>query len=324
MAGVGAIALKGAALHEMGLYMPGERPMADLDVLVHESDIPLAIRVLEELRFQESLNCWKHRVFDPDDASRPADLGEHRDNLIKIELHSRIHEILPWRRTDISQWILSEPLQPGVNGYPSKATLLSHLLLHAAGAMAYRALRLLHLHDIALLASRMDEENWNELLSLSESSRALWWAGPPLALTARYFPARIPIRILDAVAAQCPWLLARRTGRQKLTDVSLSFLWIEAFPGIEWCQSPAEALAYITRRLIPNDELRSVRKSLGQSEPALRQDPWAKLSQTRRIFRWLTTKQTRPATLHAVRMALAQSPVSEVSLPSVSVAYRRS
>ena len=36
--GVCAVALKGAELHAMGLYAPGERPMADVDLLVRAAD----------------------------------------------------------------------------------------------------------------------------------------------------------------------------------------------------------------------------------------------------------------------------------------------
>jgi hypothetical protein len=36
-AGIAAVALKGAALHAIGLYAPGERPMADIDLLVAEA-----------------------------------------------------------------------------------------------------------------------------------------------------------------------------------------------------------------------------------------------------------------------------------------------
>jgi hypothetical protein len=37
-AGLALVALKGAALHARGLYIPGERPMADIDLLVSEQD----------------------------------------------------------------------------------------------------------------------------------------------------------------------------------------------------------------------------------------------------------------------------------------------
>ena len=36
--GIAAMALKGAALHALGLYTAGERPMADLDLLVRPRD----------------------------------------------------------------------------------------------------------------------------------------------------------------------------------------------------------------------------------------------------------------------------------------------
>ena len=62
------IALKGAALHAHKIYAPGERPMADLDLLVAESDTARAAQLLTELGFHPGHLTWKHQAFEPDDA----------------------------------------------------------------------------------------------------------------------------------------------------------------------------------------------------------------------------------------------------------------
>ena len=40
------LALKGAALHELHVYAPGERPMADVDLLVSESSLAASVAML--------------------------------------------------------------------------------------------------------------------------------------------------------------------------------------------------------------------------------------------------------------------------------------
>jgi hypothetical protein len=91
-------------------------------------------------------------------------LGEHADNYLKVELHARIAEKLPLRITDVTDSVYPRTPHPGLNAYPSNAALMIHLLIHAAGAMASRSLRLLHLHDIALVSSRMAGSDWDELV----------------------------------------------------------------------------------------------------------------------------------------------------------------
>jgi hypothetical protein len=304
--GIALMCLKGAALHAIGLYAPGERPMADIDLLVRQEDAESAARLLQRLGFRETYATWKHRVFEPCDAQTAATFGEHADNAMKIELHTRIREILPLRAVDISEQMFALPLQAGLNGYPSRAALMLHLLLHASGAMVFRALRLINLHDIARLSALMTDRDWQELLRLGNArARRLWWAWPPLSLAARYYEC-VADRILVPIAAGCPWLLERKCRRQSLTEVSFSYLWISAFPGIEWAQSVGEMLAYAGQRLVPNAEVRAMRSVVAATQPCAAEDPWARLTQGRRILRWLLARQVRAETLRPVRMALAE------------------
>src|SRR5437868_3815632 len=88
--GISLVALKGAALHASGIYTAGERPMADIDLLVRDEAAQRTARLLESLGFHESYATWKHRVFVPNEHDVPATLGEHAGNGINIELHGRI------------------------------------------------------------------------------------------------------------------------------------------------------------------------------------------------------------------------------------------
>lgn len=302
--GVAMVGLKGAALHAMGLYIAGERPMADIDLLVQPQDCQRAAAVLGSLGFTESFANWKHRVFMPEVRATHADMGEHALNYLKIELHERIAEILPLRTTDVTQLVFPLRARPGLNAYPSNAALMIHLLIHAASAMAYRALRLLHLHDIALVAARMTVSDWDELLRQAQSIGGAGWALPPLQLTARYYGRLIPEHAAAALTRHSRWNLRHIARHKTLAEVSLSYLWIEAFPGIGWSRSVAEMLEYIIRRIRPGKEVLYLRKVMVQTQVALSQSEWDGLSQKQRMLRWLLSRQARSDTLHAVRRAL--------------------
>jgi hypothetical protein len=306
-AGVAAVALKGVALHAFGVYQAGDRPMADVDLLVRPADAHRTAKMLESLGYAESCQTWKESVFTRVDEQVPAALGEHSNNSIKIELHERIGERLPLRITDVSEHLFPPQPQPGLNAYPSKASLMIHLLLHAAGSMAFKSLRLLQLHDLARLSSQMTREDWVAVLKAGEHGDRPWWAFPPLNLTSRYFPSKIPVWVLTALADECPYLLERATRHRTLCDVSYSYLWVDALPGMEWSQSLREVLGYVASRVRPSEKHMAFRAHVAKAEAWVSQSQWPHLSQNQRILRWISSRPTRPVTMHAVRAALAQS-----------------
>jgi hypothetical protein len=305
--GVAVVGLKGAELHARGLYLPGERPMADIDLLVQSADLERTSRMLQSLGFPETYSSSRHRVFVPRDATTSGGLGEHADNHLKIELHERIAEPLPIDITDITDWVFPAQPRTGLNGYPSKGALMSHLLLHAAGAMTCRALRLLHLHDIALLSRSMTDEDWDAIVKHCAGSQRHRWALPPLQLTARYYTRAIPTRVLVALAAGFPRLSGAITRRQTLTDVSLSRLRIDAFPGIQWSRSASEMARYVMSRVHPSRETLELRKKALQLQSATSTSRWHHLSQFQRMLRWVMSRPVRAETIYSIRMALTQS-----------------
>jgi hypothetical protein len=306
-AGVAAVALKGVALHAFGVYQAGDRPMADVDLLVRPADAPRTAKMLESLGYTESFQTWKECVFTRADEQEPAALGEHSNNGIKIELHERISEKLPLRMTDVSEHVFPPQPQSGLNAYPSKASLMIHLLLHAAGAMAFQSLRLLHLHDLARLSSHMTQEDWEAVLKAGERGERPWWAFPPLNLTSLYFPSKIPAGVLTALADDCPYLLKRAARHRTLSDVSYSHLWVDAFPGMEWSRSLREVFGYVASRVRPSANHIAFRAHTAKSEAWANRCQWSRLSQGGRILQWITSRPTRPVTMHAVRAAFAQS-----------------
>ncbi|OOG58410.1 hypothetical protein B0E47_04040 [Rhodanobacter sp. B05] len=297
------VALKGSALHAMGIYMPGERPMADIDLLVREHDAAPTIKLLQELGYVESFVAWKHQVFKPATGQPAAGLGEHRDTPVNIELHTRIQERLPVSAIDITGQIYPREPVPGLNPYPSNGALMNHLLLHAAGNICGRSLRLLHLNDIALLATRMGADDWNVLWD-EHAADAPWWALPPLRLVARYYPGAIPDVVLVRLERNCPPLLRAISRHQTLTQVSCSDLWLHALAGIEWSRSLREVGHYVRNRVKPPQEAVRERADMVRTQLWLQGQSWVRHNQGRRILTLLTRHVPRMDTLYVVRAAL--------------------
>jgi len=302
------VALKGAALHTKGLYASGERPMGDIDLLVRADEVVSAARVLEACGYEAAFTSRRHQVFRPLDEKIPIGdmLGEHVASPIKIELHTRIAESLPVTQVDITEFVLSRTMHAGLNPYPSVGSLMIHLLLHAAGNMRARALRLIQLHDISLLAARFGSDDWAELLATFSKDRSLWWAYAPAILTAQYYPGVIPLEVIERLRLGCPLRLRRFVRHQRLTAVSWSNIRIEAFPGLEWSRSAPEAFEFVRKRIWPSREARLELKDGAAQIPNSPSIPWYGLTHGTRILRWVVSRPPRVQTLLSIRAALAQ------------------
>jgi hypothetical protein len=305
-AGIAVVPLKGAALYRAGIYAPGNRPMGDIDLLVRPSDVPAAKRLLLDLGYEEAFENRRHAAFAPRAAGQPVSYGEHVGNPVKVELHSRIAEPLPVDEVEITAAVMPAGDAPGLREYPSPAALMLHLLLHAAGNVRARALRQIQLHDVALLARRFTAADWESLLGSVPGPRGAWWAYPPLALTARYYPDAVPAVVLDASRRGCPRALVRAAASDRLRDVSWARLRIQAFPGIEWSRTAAEAVRFARSRLLPKREALAELQQLAATQSWAREIPWYGQSHLVRIARWLVSRPPRVQTLYSVRAALAE------------------
>ena len=300
------IALKGAALHALRIYAAGERPMADVDLLVRADDMQAATRLVLDLGYAHAFDHWRHRVFAPL-AGRPREgLGEHRDAPINIELHAHLRERLPATGVDITDRVWARLPHAGLNSYASHGALMSHLLLHAAGNMCARTLRLVHLHDIARLASRMTPADW-DFACAADATGAPWWALPPLLLVGRYYRDAIPADVPVRLARSCPSWLKAIARRQTLTQISGSRLWVQAFPGIEWSRSAGEAARCVWSRIHPSQEKIRERADQVRTQFWLQGQNWAMTTHRRRALAWLTRRVPRADTLYAVCAALDES-----------------
>jgi Uncharacterised nucleotidyltransferase len=303
--GIAAMPLKGAALHAAGVYEAGERSMADIDLLVRECDQQAMLRLLESLGYLITTADRRHLALMPRIQSPNARFGEHADNPIRIELHTRIGEPLPITAVDITSYLLSREMHAGLNAYPSDAALMMHLLLHTAGSMRSRALRLLQLHDIARLAARFSAADW-EQLHTAHLDAGLWWVAPPLILTARYYAGVIPHSLLAQLESKCPWLLCRLSRRHGLMALSWSNVRIAAFPGIEWARTPREAWRFALSRIWPSREALHELEVYSEQNPRTAAIPWYGISHGARIMRWVFSRPPRVQSMLAIRAALEQ------------------
>jgi hypothetical protein len=153
----------------------------------------------------------------------------------------------------------------------------------------------------------MTAADWAHCLRTGDTASGDWWAWPPLLLTARYYRGSIPTPVLTGLKPACPRLLAMVMRRRTLSDVSLSALRIEAFPGIEWSRSALEAARYVMNRVLPNREMLELRTQLERSRLSASATRWNQLSQGRRMLLWVAGRQPRAETLYPVRMVLSEA-----------------
>jgi hypothetical protein len=313
--GLPAVALKGAALHALGVYTAGERPMADIDLLVQGADAQRAAEVLASLGYLQTGAIWKHQIFEHAQSRAQArawqanvsflPLGEHVNYPVKIELHTRIAEKLPLTEIAITGLLFPRRPSPGLNAYPSTNALLLHLLLHAAGNLCGRQLRLMHLHDLARLAEKMTANDWQGLLGMLPAPQVPWWALAPLEMLHRYQPALVPAEVLATLRRACLWSLRRQCRHANLAQMSFASVSIPAFPGLAWCTSHVERLRYVRDRIFPGPEQMASRRFLATEQWAS-QRPWTYMSQGRRVLHWVFGRPPRQASMYIARAALEQ------------------
>jgi predicted nucleotidyltransferase len=300
-----AVALKGSALRRLALYAPGERPMSDVDILVDAAGRERVAAAMAKLGYVPAYDTPRHTVYESGLKSAPVDFGEHPRNLHQIDVHEELNEELPVQKVDITACVRPALANAGLNAYPDRAALMTHLLLHAAGNLRVKSLRQVQLHDIALLAPTLDAADWRRLLE--PGSWGLWWMLPPLRLIARYYPGTIPAAVIQDVQAAAGSLLRLGTARLTLTQVSLSNLRIAAFPGITWSHSLGEALRFARGRIVPSRQGQAEIDQLRAKMPVVDRVPWYGESHLVRILRWVFTRPPRVQTMITLHGVFGES-----------------
>lgn len=306
-AGLPLLGLKGASLLRLDVYAPGERPMSDVDLLARPGDLDAADRLVTALGYRAGAAKRRHIAYEPLQQRADRAFGEHEDDPIKIELHQAVSEPLPLHEIAITAGLLAADAGPGLNAYPSQAALMRHLLLHTAGNLCSRSVRLIQLHDIAALGARLDAADWAQALAPASDGRPAWWAVPPLRLAQRLFPGRLAPIPATALAA-CPPRLRRASAAQGLADLSLSHLGIPVLPGIAWARGPAEVLGLAWQRLRPAEQAATAQ--IVQRQHSLAGSTWTRRPTWLKALGFLLGAPPRAQTLYCVHRALAYRPTN--------------
>jgi hypothetical protein len=223
---IAVMPLKGGLLATTYYAEPGLRPMSDLDLLVHPSDEPRMLALLAELRYEPLARGWKHVMLARPEAHGPvvAYDGEHPNNPRSLDLHIRLAEQFWGIQYDLTAEAWADSAPGELLGSPTQllrpATLLHHLAIHASSDAIARRLRLLHLHDIALVAPAVDRAGWAGMLAGAQARGEERLVYPALALTQRYYPAAVPDDLLLALRAGVPQALLRHLDANALDRYS--------------------------------------------------------------------------------------------------------
>jgi hypothetical protein len=302
-ADIAFVPLKGMALHALGLYEPGERPMADIDVLVQPQNLERMRQVISNLGYRTVARTADGCALVPVNQPR-AKLTEHSENGITVELHARISRCMPTRVVDITPDLWSSTPHPGRNAYPNLVALMRHLLMHTAVNMQLRIVRMVQLHDMALLAPLLSGEDWQAMLDPQSPGGPRWWAFPPLSLLHRYYPSVVPAKARAAAALRCPPVLRIAASKVKLSGVSVSNPRRPIFPALFWSGSLMEASRCVTERL--QQGARAFRG--GASKASVNElQPWIERVHRRRSIDVLVGR-ARPETVMMLSAAINHDP----------------
>jgi hypothetical protein len=223
---IAVMPLKGGLLATTYYAEPGLRPMNDLDLLVHPSDEPRMLALLAELRYAPLARGWKHiTLARPEAHGRViAYDGEHPQNPRSLDLHVRLAEQFWGIGYDMTTEAWADSAPGELLGSPTRllrpATLLHHLAIHASSDMIARRLRLLHLHDMALVAPAVDRAGWEGIVSGAQARGEERLVYPALALTQRHYAAAVPDAVLGALRPGVPHALLRHLDANALDRYS--------------------------------------------------------------------------------------------------------
>jgi Uncharacterised nucleotidyltransferase len=224
-AGIDVLPLKGALLATHYYAEPGLRPMNDLDLLIRPADEAHLIDLLARLGYQPIVRSWKHLTLARPEGRGPivSREGEHPANPRSLDLHIQLGEQFWGLRYDLTEsaWEGAEPrMLLGVEAHLMRpVALLHHLAVHASSDTIARRVRLLHLHDIALVARTLNDQDWRQILAWVDQQREQRLIYPALAFTSRYYPV-VPAATLRELRAGMPPALLRHLDESALDRFS--------------------------------------------------------------------------------------------------------
>jgi hypothetical protein len=220
---VDVLPFKGALLAPLYYPDPQLRPLADLDLLVRESDLRVVIAVTEQLGYRYYSRSAEDFVYLR--GARKANVWSP-DNVHPVELHFRIREEYAGLAYDLTDVLWSSATRGaywnGADALIATAPIaLHHVCAHMTSDLLIQRGKLMEIGDVQVMAARMRTADWQTFLASIPSSGARF-VYPALALAERYAVGSIPASVLDMLRAQVPEPLRAWCARVTLADASES------------------------------------------------------------------------------------------------------
>lgn len=216
---VAVMPLKGSILSARVYEYPGQRPLADLDLLVRPADFERAGHLLRQLGYEPAVAHWKHTEFiKPDNRTVASTEFEHPDNPRKVELHRYCRESFGGPSIDLTAGLWQQAHPGELLGQPAfipePEVLWLHLLVHHTYHAWQGKARLIQLVDLARLTSRLTHP-----IGLLDRVDARY-TYPSLALLQRYFPAAIDNSLVATQQARVSARFQKWVGSLDLVNTS--------------------------------------------------------------------------------------------------------
>lgn len=202
--GIPVLLLKGAALAVSGYAGFTERPMSDLDLLIHPADKHRARQAVIDAGWPETSDPVLHELLR-DQHHMPPFLDAGQTGL-RIELHTALlPSEHPFDFTSERMWqgAVEAPSRFRGASIPSQVHLLLHASLHFAWSHIMRFGGWRTFRDVSLLASRA-ELDWEQLVSLAVRARAATSCYWTLRLAQRLSGAVVPAVVLTKLRPPTP------------------------------------------------------------------------------------------------------------------------
>jgi len=205
--GVIVMPLKGSLLINEYYKNPAIRPMADIDILISEDDETRMGEIMESIGYHLELDIPRHRVYISNTIISSM-IGEHPDNPLAIEVHTKICCSIGFDSYDITRHI-RENAEPGFLGFkhaikPSRSMLLMHLFIHAAHHQYGGSLRAIQLYDLSKIAELIDINEWTMILSIIESLECEKLIYVVIAIAGDFMPIPVPDFVLNSLREKTP------------------------------------------------------------------------------------------------------------------------
>ena len=221
--GIRAIPFKGAALAPLYYADPLLRPLADLDLLIHEKDVKSVVHILQKLGYRYYSRSAEDQVYLR--GERQINIWAP-DNVHPVELHFTLREEYAGIGYNLAaeMWNQSEQ-RPYWRDYtaliPKPAMLLHHVCAHATSDWLIQRGRLMHIGDIRHISQRMTAQDW-QVFDTAVSANGARFVYPALAFALKYTDLPIPQPILMRLRSHCSPALLTWIEQTELADASES------------------------------------------------------------------------------------------------------